>query len=139
VRALIGGWQDRFAETGEIVRPVAFSMAAAHLRGTRDVVMPQYLGELREIEQFEAVLHDNSAVFCEIVVIDARQRSLQRFCHRGDNSERAWHQQVQQIVERTRAGTIGRHTRSAHPRAGGNVCPALKGRSSRHTRRWQRS
>jgi predicted kinase len=33
LRALIGGWRERFAETGEIVRPVALSMAATHLRG----------------------------------------------------------------------------------------------------------
>jgi hypothetical protein len=33
LRALIGGWRDRFAETGATVRPLAFSMAAAHLTG----------------------------------------------------------------------------------------------------------
>lgn len=44
LRALIGGWRERFAETGEIVRPLALGMAGTHLRGGRDVVMPQYLG-----------------------------------------------------------------------------------------------
>jgi predicted kinase len=100
VRALIGGWLDRFAETGEIVRPVALSMAGTHLRGGRDVVMPQYLGRLSEIERFEAVAHDSGAVFCEVALMDSKQRSLERFNHRGENGELPWHQQVQEIVER---------------------------------------
>lgn len=100
LRGLIGGWRDRFAETGEIVRPVALSMATAHLRGGRDVVMPQYLGRLSQIERFEAVAHDSSAVFCEIVLMETKQRSIERFNRRGENSKLPWHQQVQEIVER---------------------------------------
>lgn len=33
LRGMIGGWRDRFAETGEIVRPLALGMAGAHLSG----------------------------------------------------------------------------------------------------------
>lgn len=62
-RGLIGGWRERFAETGEIARPVALSMTATHLRGGRDVVMPQYLGRLSELERFETVARDSGAVF----------------------------------------------------------------------------
>ncbi len=32
LRALVGGWRDRFAETGELVRPLALDMAGTHLR-----------------------------------------------------------------------------------------------------------
>ena len=59
VRCLIGGWRERFAETGEIVRPIARSMAATHLQAGYDVVMPQYIGRLSEIERFEAVVLDS--------------------------------------------------------------------------------
>jgi hypothetical protein len=100
LRALIGGWQDRLAETGEIVRPVALSMMGTHLRGGRDVVMPQFLSRLSEIERFEAVTHDSGAVFCEVVLMDAKQAALERFNRRGENSELAWHRQVREIVER---------------------------------------
>jgi predicted ABC-type ATPase len=100
VRALIGGWRERFAETGAIVRPVALSMAGTHLRGGRDVVMPQYLGRLREIERFEAVASDGGAVFCEVVLMDTKQRSLERFHRRGADGELPWHRYVQEIVER---------------------------------------
>jgi len=99
LRFLVGGWRHRFAETGAIVRPLALSMAGTHLRGGRDVVLPQYLGRLTEIERFEAVAHDSGAVFCEIVLMDAKQQSLERFYRRGEDSELPWHRHVQEIVE----------------------------------------
>jgi predicted kinase len=100
VRALIGGWLDRFAETGEIVRPIAVCMAATHLRGGRDVVMPQCLCRLSEVERVEKVARDSGAVFCEVVLMDTKEGSLERFNHRGENRELPWHRQVQEIVER---------------------------------------
>ena len=111
LRALVGGWRDRFAETGAIVRPLALSMAGTHLRGGRDVVMPQYLGRLTEIERFEAVAHDSGAVFCELVLMDAKQRSLERFDRRGENDELPWHRYAQEVVERNggRAFLAGMH------------------------------
>ena len=99
LRALIGGWRDRFAETGAIVRPLALSMAAAHLAGGRDVIVPQYLGKLTEIERFEAVARGNGAVFCEIALMDTRQQSVARFYHRGGHGEPAWHEYARQVVE----------------------------------------
>jgi polyphosphate kinase 2 (PPK2 family) len=62
--------------------------------------MPQYLGRLSEIERFEAVAQDSGAVFVEVVLMDDKQRSVERFNRRGDNSELPWHRQVQEIVER---------------------------------------
>jgi predicted kinase len=100
LRGLIGGWQSRFAETGEIVRPIALSMAATHLGSGHDVVLPQFLGRVSEIERFEAVAHDSGAEFREIVLMDTKERSLERFARRGEDDEDPWHQQVQEIVER---------------------------------------
>ena len=94
-----GGWRERFAETGEIVRPLALGMAGAHLRGGRDVVMPQFLGRLSEIERFETVAHESSAAFCEIVLMDTKEQALERFYRRGDNGAADWHQYVQEVVE----------------------------------------
>jgi len=103
LRALIGGWRERFAETGEIVRPLALGMAGTHLRGGRDVVMPQYLGRLSEIERFEAAAHDAGAAFCEIVLMDTKEHALERFGRRGDDGddEAVWHHYVQELVERS--------------------------------------
>ncbi|SDZ06871.1 AAA domain-containing protein [Saccharopolyspora shandongensis] len=101
LRGLIGGWRDRFEETGEIVRPIALSMAGTHLRAGRDIVMPQFLGRLSEIERFEAVAHDNGAEFCEIVLMDTKERSVDRFARRGEDDDLPWHQQVKEIVARS--------------------------------------
>lgn len=100
LRSLIGGWRDRFAETGELVRPIALSMAGTHLRAGHDVVMPQYLGRLSEIQRFEAVAQASGAVFLEMVLMDTKERSLRRFTQRGQSSELPWHRQVQEVVER---------------------------------------
>jgi len=100
VRCLIGGWRERFVETGELARPVALAMASTHLRAGLDVVMPQYLGRLGEIERFEAVAQDSGAVFCEAVLMDTKERSLERFTSRGRVAELSWHREVQELVDR---------------------------------------
>ncbi|TDD44246.1 hypothetical protein E1288_24255 [Saccharopolyspora elongata] len=99
LRGLIGGWRDRFAETGEIVRPMALSMAGTHLRSGRDIIMPQFLGRLSEIERFATVAYDNGAEFCEIVLMDTKERSVERFARRGEDDD-PWHRLVKEIVDR---------------------------------------
>jgi hypothetical protein len=74
-------------------------MAATHLGGGRDVVMPQYIGVLAAIERFEEVARDSGADFCEVVLMDTKRRSLERFGRRGGNGEPDWHRYVQEIVE----------------------------------------
>ncbi|MEB3367738.1 AAA family ATPase [Saccharopolyspora mangrovi] len=100
LRGLIGGWRERFAEVGEIVRPLALGMAAEHLRGGRDVVLPQYLARSAEIERFEAVAQENGAEFVEVMLLDTRQRSVERFARRGGDGDPVWHAQVKEIVRR---------------------------------------
>lgn len=100
LRGLIGGSRERFAETGEIVRPIALGMAATHLRAGRDVILPQYLGRVSEIERFEAAAADSGAAFCEVLLMDTKERSVERFHHRGEDDDVPWHQQVREVVER---------------------------------------
>jgi predicted ABC-type ATPase len=100
VRTLIGGWRQRFAETEDIVLPIALSMAVAHLRGGRDVVMPWVLCQLSDIGLFEAAAHDNGAVFCQVVLMDTKQRSVERCERRGEDGAEIWHQQVQEVANR---------------------------------------
>jgi predicted kinase len=132
LRPLIGGWRERFAETGAIVRPVALSMASAHLRGGRDVVLPQYLGRVSEIERFETVARDSGAVFCEVVWMDSRQRSLERFSRRGGNGKPSWHRYVQEIVERNSGQALladmhDRLTAMLAARPGATIVPSAAG------------
>lgn len=99
LRGLIGGWQDRFVETGEIVRPLALSMAATHLGAGLDVIMPQFLARVGEIERFETVATENGAVFDELVLLDTKERSVRRFARRGEHEDDPWHDQVKRIVQ----------------------------------------
>ena len=96
LRGFVGGWRERFDETGEIVRPVALAMVTAHLRGGRDVVLPQLLANLAEIAKFERAAHDGGGTFLHVVLLDDEDRSVGRFARRdGDDP---WHEHVRALV-----------------------------------------
>ena len=99
VRGLIGGWQEDFAGAGEMVRPIAISMASTHLSLGRDVVMPQYLGAVAELERFENAALATGSRFREIVLMDSAQQSVERFYARGANDDDPWHAHVVRVVE----------------------------------------
>ena len=101
VRILIGGWRERFSETGELARTLALGMTAAHLQAGYDVVLPQYLGRLSEIERFESVAHDSGALFREIILHDSKEQSVERFTRRGGALESDWHRAIQEQTNRT--------------------------------------
>ncbi len=106
VRELIGGWRDQFTRAGQLVRPLAFTMARTHLESGHDVVMPQYLGRLSEVERFEGAAHVSGAHFREVVLMDTKDASLERFYRRHEGDELPWHHQVQAIVERQGGRTL---------------------------------
>jgi predicted ABC-type ATPase len=76
---LVGGWQDLGGRVHEVLRPLALAMAAAHLRGGRDVVVPQYLARVDEIVAFSDVARQEGAAFREVVLFDSRERAVERF------------------------------------------------------------
>lgn len=100
VRCLIGGWQEDFHATGEIVRPVAMSMAVAHLAAGRDVIMPQFLDADDEIASFRAAAEATGSGFREIVIMDTKGHSVARFEDRGADEGVPWHAQIKAIVAR---------------------------------------
>lgn len=54
LRTWVGGWQDDFAQAGELIRPAALAMIGAYLRSGHDVVLPQMLVDPTELARFEA-------------------------------------------------------------------------------------
>lgn len=84
---LVGGWRDPASDTHEILRPVAMAMAAAHLAGGRDVVIPQFRGRVEEIAAFREVARDSGADFVEVILLTDRQTALDRFEGRTDDTE----------------------------------------------------
>jgi predicted kinase len=95
---LVGGWQDEDNRTHEVLRPVALAMAATHLGGGRNVVLPQYLGRLTEIAKFERVAREQGAHFREVVLLHDRDESISRFERRRDDS--AWGEHNRRLVAR---------------------------------------
>ena len=59
---LIGGWADQLTDTWPIVWSLVRAMAAAHLDGGRDVVLPQYLAGIDEITGFEKLAGEHGVV-----------------------------------------------------------------------------
>ncbi len=84
---LIGGWDDADTDTHQVVRPLALAMAATHLGGGRDVIVPQFRGRLAEIEAFEQIARDAGARFVEVVLMAGREAALSRFERRVDDTD----------------------------------------------------
>ena len=94
---LVGGWRDPENRTHDVLRPVALAMASTHLGGGRDVILPQYLSRIDEIEAFEKVALEVGADFREIVLLDEKAASIDRFDRRRDDS--AWGVHNRRLVE----------------------------------------
>jgi hypothetical protein len=88
---LVGGWQDPGTRVHEILRPVALAMAATHLAGGRDVVLPQYLARVAELARFEHVAGECGARFREVVLLDGKAASIARFGSHEDDDVWARH------------------------------------------------
>jgi 2-phosphoglycerate kinase len=93
---LVGGWRDPDNHTHEVIRDDALAMAAAHLRGGRNVVLPQYLGRLDQISRFEQVAIDNGATFLEFILLDSKEESVGRFGRRENSTQ--WDQHSHEFV-----------------------------------------
>jgi predicted kinase len=92
---LIGGWRDPAQDTHALARPLGKALAAAHLAAGHDVVMPQNITRLSEVEAFEAIAHAQGARFREVVLLDDRDAALARFEARTDDS--AWNRHNREV------------------------------------------
>lgn len=95
---LVGGWQDLEIHVLRVLWPVALAMATAHLHGGRDVVVPQYLAQLDGITAFEDVARDQGAEFREVVLLDSRKGSIERFDHRAQHDDDPWVQHSRRFI-----------------------------------------
>ncbi|MGH3413495.1 MAG: AAA family ATPase [Marmoricola sp.] len=99
LRSLVGGWRSDFIGTGRLVRPAALALIEAYLHESGDVVLPQMLLPLQELELFEAAAYRAGAAFVTIMLLDDRDRVVRRFRRRGYADPDPWHDQVRAIVD----------------------------------------
>jgi predicted kinase len=96
LRTLIGGWDDDFTGAGELIRPAARQMIAAHLSTGRGVVLPQLVMERRELAQFRRIAEDAGVRYVH-VLLDAPDEELElRWQRRSD--DRVWVSAAQEVL-----------------------------------------
>lgn len=88
---LIGGWRELGGRVHDYLRPLALAMAAGHLAGGNDVIVPQYIARADAATAFELVAQAQSAELREVVLLDEREATLDRFYQRPDDTEWARH------------------------------------------------
>jgi predicted kinase len=96
---LVGGWQDEQTDTWPAVWSLVRAMAAAHLDGGSDVVLPQYLAEAGEIAGVEKLARDHGAGFREVVLLDDREAAVARFHRRARESDDPWIRHHHRLIE----------------------------------------
>lgn len=67
---LIGGWPNNIDETRGLARTLGLAMADTHLHAGHDVILPQYIRRLDQLERFETVAANRGAAFREIMLTD---------------------------------------------------------------------
>lgn len=133
LRTMIGGWESDFAGAGALIRPAALAMIPAYLSNDRDVVLPQLLVRLEELQRFEAAALSAGAEFVEVMLMDEREGAVARFHRRGQGESDAWHSQVRAIVgadggESALAGYLDRLLALRELRPGAVVVNSVEGR-----------
>jgi predicted kinase len=97
---LVGGWQDEETDTWPAVWSLVRAMAAAHLDGEHDVVLPQYMADAAQIADVEKVAGDHGAAFREVVLLDDREAAIERFDRRARESDDPWILHHRRLIDR---------------------------------------
>ena len=79
-------------------RGQALATIAAHLGDGDDVVVPQLVARVSELERFEDVARTVGATFVHVLLVDAADDPVARF-HRREGAD-PWHDEVRAVVER---------------------------------------
>ena len=103
---LVGGWQDASIDTWPAVWALARAMAGVHLDGGHDVVLPQYHATDDEIDGLAALAGRHGAGFREVVLLDDRAAVIERFDHRGRDSDDPWIRHHHRLLEPAALGAM---------------------------------
>ena len=99
ITQLIGGWRTHWDRVVPMGRTGALAMADVHLRAGAEVIVPQLVGRISELERFEAVARDAGAAFCHLVLMDDKDRAAARFARRGHETDDPWLRELHAHVD----------------------------------------
>jgi predicted kinase len=77
LRTLVGGWQTDFSGAGGRIRTAALALITAYLRGD-DVVLPQFVARVDQLERFEAAALEADAELVELMLTDDVEAAVAR-------------------------------------------------------------
>ena len=109
LRTMIGGWEDDFAAAGGRIRSAALAFIGAYLADGQDVVLPQMLARVSELERFEAAATGVGAEFVTVMLHDQEDSAVARFHARGTVDADPWHDEVRRIVLAEGGDDVLRH------------------------------
>ena len=98
LRAQLGGWQDDPLAAGLAARELALAMARTHVTDGHDVVVPQFLGQRRFVDQLQQVAGEVGATFHHVVLLDGREDAVRRFHERTGRAEEVAHVEAARLV-----------------------------------------
>jgi len=101
LRGLLGGWADDPEASGLVARSFALSMAEQHLIAGHDVVVPQFLGRSRFIDQLGEVAAQAGARFVEVALWLDRPTAIAAFTERTAAPTTQSHVDAADLVERS--------------------------------------
>lgn len=108
LRTLVGGWEDDFRGAGALARTAALALISEHLATGHDVVLPQLVARLSELERFEAAARQSGADHVHVLLTDNPVAAVDRF-HRRVTCD-PWHHHAKQAVAAMgEAGLIAQH------------------------------
>lgn len=82
IARLIGGFRADFSIAITMARTLALDMASSHLQRGHDVIVPQFIGRVSELERFELGAADAGSSVSHVVLMDTLESSLSRFALR---------------------------------------------------------
>ncbi len=100
-RRFLGVWRDQPVVANSLARDVALAAAQAHLAGGHDVVVPQYQGRIDQLARFAQVAADAGADYFEFVLLDSKDRILDRFAARTAAAADPVHLEAQALLDRS--------------------------------------
>ena len=97
LRTLVGGWERDFVGVGALIRPAALAMIGAYLENGHDVVLPQMIARLTELERFRSAAANVGADYRHVMLVANQGVVQDRFYRRP--VEEPHHAQIRAVVD----------------------------------------
>jgi hypothetical protein len=97
---MLGGWLGDPVQAGLIARRMAIELARVQLTEGRDVVLPQYLGQLPFVLALERLCREVGAEFVEVALLGDPHEAAARFARRSADPETPEHGDAAALQER---------------------------------------